>query len=240
MDSLDWKILNKDIEIKETKKKFYNRYFCSLKYFCPGGRALLSSNPNLEEVVNFRLEFEKSYSYNYGGTWRQFRTHYQEINIPQLLEVKLGRDEYKNQLLVRVEEPNITFYTVNESTMYEFANKYLSAWKNNIKTVFVPKDEKSKQSLEQGFILVKQKTDYPYKIVCKSGRCYNKSAITNYLYNLGDTVKVSDSVWTLLENHSDSIWNVWFYTNDPSIADMLNIIEPNFVTNIHKLVVEPE
>lgn len=241
MDSLDWKTLNSNIVIKETKKKFYNRFLYSLKLYCPAARIILNpNNVDISHAVLSRLEFERVY--NYGGSWRgaihaRYRSYNADIEIKQLEYLREIKNKF-DDIKIRIEDPYVQLYANSEEILYDIAKVNFADYVNRLHSVQKPKDANTKKLLESGSIIIKNPINYRYKFVCKSGTCKNKTAILNYLYNLGDEIKASDSIWTLLENNAhDCIWNVWFYANDPNIADMLNIIEYNFVTNIHEVVV---
>lgn len=239
MALLEWKTINSNIEINDTRKKFFNQYFCSLKYRCPGGRIVLNPNITIQDIdaaVKAKNEFERSYHYNYAGSWRSTETRYVDIDAKKLYVLKQIITDYKGLIKLRVENPYVTLYSLNETTLLEITKKYLGKWHQDLKTLYTPKNLQEKEVLEKGNIIVKNPIDYQYKFFCKSGPCYNKNAVAAYLYNLGDLVKVSGSVWSLLEDTTHNhVWNIWFYSNDVDIAEMLNIIEPNFVTNIHEL-----
>lgn len=239
MASLEWKKLNSNVEVKDTKKKLYGKYFCSAKYFCPGGRITLSHENDCIEKIYDALELRKETQrmYNYGGSWLRQKEKIDQIDVHQLLAFKNVMVRYKHVVKYRVEEPYITFYTTSEEELHNLASTDLVKWKDYLKTVNVPADQHAIDVLDQGAIFFKTDIGYKYKFVCKDGTCANKSSIYSYLDNLADDVKVSRTVWTMLERPGSFIWNVWFYANDPNIANMLNIIEPNFITNIHEVVV---
>lgn len=246
MDSLDWKTLNSNIVIKETKKKFYNQYFYSLKIYCPAGRIILNpKNLDIAQAVINRLEFERVY--NYGGSWKHTiqpnyryynsRNYNSDIEIKQLECLREIKNTF-SEIKLRIEDPFVQIYTKSEEQLYEIAKVNFAEYRDRFDSIFRPKSVDAKKLLESGSILIKNPMSYKYKFVCKSGVCQNKRAILNYLDALGEQVKVSNSNWTLLENDTHNyIWNMWLYANDPDIANLLNIIEYNFVTNIHEVVV---
>lgn len=238
MASFEWKKLNSNVRLEDTKKRFYQKYFCSAKYFCPGGRITQHPANNTAEQIHEAIEFRKQYHriYNYGGSWRALREKVDLISIPQLLNFAEVKNLYKESIKIRVEEPYITIYTETEAELHSIVTNDLSAWAHHLDTVYRPLNEKIVEILQTNAILVKTDLGYKYKFICKDGQCNNKQSIYAYLDNLGSQVRVSKTVWTMLERPGSYIWNVWFYANDPSIANMLNIIEPNFVSNIHELV----
>lgn len=239
MDSLEWKRLNSKVSIIETKKKFFNSYYYNLKYFCPGGR-IISNHPEMDlfEITNaIEHRHEMNRHYNYGGSWRVARERLNEIDPLQLADMIAIKKHYAGVVRFRIEEPYVTLYAADESVLYEIAQKQLKQWMHHISAVSRPSIEGLKPLLDEGVIIVKTYIGYKYKFVCKDGNCVNRSAIYSYLQQLGDQVKVSKAVWRMLNRDSSFIWGVWFYADDPNIANMLNIIEPNFVSNIHEVVV---
>lgn len=239
MDSSEWKRLNSKVSIAETKKKFFNSYYYSLKYFCPGGRIIVNQ-PDMDLFgINNAIEHrhEMNRHYNYWGSWRVSRERLNDIDPLQLSDMSTIKKHYANVIRFRVEEPYVTLYASDEAVLYEIAQRHLKRWTHHISAVSRPNRDDLKNLLDEGVILVKTDIGYKYKFICKDGSCANKSSIHGYLQQLGDQVKVSKAVWRMLSKDTPFIWGVWFYGDDPNIANMLNIIEPNFVSNIHEVVV---
>lgn len=231
----EWKKLNSNIQLLDTKKKFFNQYYYNVKYFCPGGRIILhNQNVDLAKAIEIRHQADQRI-HNYGGSWRPRNDNAKKISIEQLSAVRDMIDS-RPGLKVRVEEPSITFYSANEAVLVEIAEQ-LSAYAHHIISVTRPASSHVIDYLESGAILIKKDIGYQYKVFCKESMCRNKVAVYNYLTSIGDQVKMSPSVQKNLSRSGDYVWGVWFYTNEPNIASMLNIIEPNFVSNIHRLVV---
>jgi hypothetical protein len=239
MALFEWKKLNSNVSIIETKKKFFNSYYYNLKYFCPGGRIILN-NPDMDmfkitDAIEHRREMNRHY--NYGGSWRVTRERLKDIDPLQLADMNTIKKNYASVVKFRVEEPYVTLYAADEAVLFEIAQRHLKLWTHHISSVSKPVNENLKNLLDSGAIIVKTDVGFKYKFVCKDGTYYNKSSINTYLQQLGDQVKVSEAVWRMLGKDTTFAWGVWFYANDPSIANMLNIIEPNFVSNIHEVVV---
>lgn len=234
MDSSDWKKLNSNIQILDTKKKFFNQYYYNIKYFCPGGRIILSHTADIVNAIELRNKLSNR-AYNYGGSWRVTRSHNDQIDPGQLQAVRDTTQQYQGTVKVRVEEPNLTFYSVDESVLMDIAVGSMKNHTDKIVSVHRPVDEAAMSQLATGAILIKAATDYEYKVFCKEGMCANKSSIYSYLCALGDQVGMSPAVKSNLARPGNYIWGIWFYTNDPQIVNMLNIIEPKFVANIHRL-----
>ena len=238
MVSFEWKKVNSTVSIIETKKKFFDSYYYNIKYFCPGGR-IIHNDENLDlfqitKAIEDRLEIRRHY--NYGGSWRAAKERINQIDPVQLLDMHTIKKRYGNSVRLRVEEPYVTIYSADEPMLFEISNQ-LKSWAHHLIRVSRPKDDAHKALLDNGVIIAKKDIGYKYKFVCKDGVCTNKSSLGSYLHQLGDQVKVSKAVNHMLCRDGNFIWGVWFYANDPNIANMLNIIEPNFVSNIHEVVV---
>ena len=239
MALFEWKNLNSNVLLEDTRKKLYQKYFCSAKYFCPGGRIIQHPTNDTVEKIEEAIEFRKQYHkiYNYGGSWRAMREKNELIDVRQLLDFSSVKEQYEETIKFRVEEPHVTIYSESEAELYRIVTTELAPWHQRLVTIYRPRNDKIAQVLNSNAIIVKTDLGYKYKFICKDGSCSNKQAVYSYLDNLGDQVRVSKTVWTTLERPGSYIWGVWFYSNDPAIANMLNIIEPNFVTNIHEVVV---
>ena len=245
MVTSEWTNLNSKIIVEDTKKKYFKKYFSSVKFLCPGGRCI--TNPgndySILDLINFRIATDRQL--NYGGSWSaigSWRSHKEmlsQYNLEQLESFRNIRNDYKN-IKFRVEEPNITLYAVNEQELYDIVLKDLSNWTDRIAVVTRPVNDQAREFLENDNILIKVDRGYNYKIVLKEGNISNKVALYNYLCSLGDNIKVSKTVWASLASTRPWVWGAWFYVNDPDLVTMLNIIEPGVVANIHKLELIPE
>lgn len=231
MATLDWTKFNHKIEIKSTKKKMYGRFYFSGQFLCPGGRILQSTHPTIEDAIQHRIEWNKSY--NYGGSWRAAKERVNDISAEKLLDFKQTIDQYQGQIKVRIEEPYITFYTETEEKLEEVVNS-LPAWRKDLKTVCLT-EPGHREMLEKNFVITKTDIGYSHKVVLKDGNYKNKASLHSYLEGLGDVVKVSDGVYRNLEKPYPFVWGIWFYTNDPGVVTMLNMIEPGCVSNIHEV-----
>ena len=111
---------------------------------------------------------------------------------------------------------------------------------DHIESVSGPEDAAAESVLNSGAIIRKKDIGYRYKIIIRDGRysSEDKHTLMTYLNNLGpDTVKVSSTGFEMLKKSTGFVWNLYLYTNDPSIAMFLNLIRPGIVLNCHELVV---
>jgi SMC interacting uncharacterized protein involved in chromosome segregation len=137
---------------------------------------------------------------------------------------------------MRVEEPLMQIYAHNEATLKQIAAVLHDP--EFIQSVTGPENHDQEQLLKSGAIIKHTTSKYNYKVVLRDGRYSSqiKQQILNYLDNLGDIVKISRGSRDMLQLSFSNIWGVFFYTNDPNIADFIRLIEPTVVSNIHKLV----
>lgn len=237
MDSFDWKKLNSNVRVDDTKKKYYGQYYCSLKYFCPGGRIILRTDVDKDTIasaVSLRQSYDRQF--NHGGSWRAIREKIERVDVDQLTAMCNVKLKYSADVKFRVEEPILKIYSRDESTIISIATE-LSSWDDKLQHVSRPRDSSARAQLDSGAIITKTDIGYKYKIMCKDGTCNNKESIVGYLTALEDQVKVSKSVWRNLKSYKNNwTWGIWFYANDPQLVNMLHIIEPGFVTNIHEMV----
>jgi hypothetical protein len=242
-----WKKLNPNIAVRPVKKKLFNQYYYSIKYYCPGGRIILQPNmntfENIDNEASARLNRNKFYlnSMNYGYYPISHNIHNQleenRINSHQLLAMMSAKKRNNDNIKIRIVDPYITFYADNENILLKIAEYDLYAWSSFLEEVSGPESDSLIDLLDKNVIFVKKDIGYRYKFMCKEGRYQNKESIYSYLDQLDDQVKVSNTVWTSLESTKLYLRNIWFYSNNKELAHVLNIIEPNVVTNIHELVI---
>jgi len=236
MVSLDWTSINPYVQIKDTRKKLFDRFFSSIRYNCPGGRLILK--PATTEVIQRGIYLRKTIAmqYNYGGSWRSTNEQADKIDVTQLLDFQDIRSKYGDAVRMRVEEPRVSFYAENESVLYDIAKNDLWAWGDSLEMVTRPRSEESRALLESGAIITKKDINYQYKIILRDGKFANKATIGKYLDNLGQDVKVSRAVSDMLKSTNPFIWGAWFYTNDATLSTTLSLIEPGIILNIHPVI----
>lgn len=230
MDLSFWNNVNLGVEKQETAKQFYGRFLWRLVIRADGGR--LIETPGSIAVA---LAHKKSLrATNWWGNHRGI--NYEAVDISLLENIREIKSTYGNKIRIRIEDPQIQFYTEDEATLIEIAKQLVPS--TCIEKVCGPADAAQEQLLRNGVIIRKLETDYKYKVVLKDGR-YSitiKEQILNYLNNLGDEVKVSKGSKKMLDSKYSHIWGVFFYTNDPSLVTFITLIEPTIVAKIHELV----
>jgi hypothetical protein len=141
---------------------------------------------------------------------------------------------------LRVEEPRIQVYANTEEELINLVLDHLQPFVKQIESIAGPANDSAAEILNSGAILRKKDTGYRYKVIFRDGRYTHeiKMSILNYLNGLDSgTVKIPQSAIDMLQKSTGFIWNLYLYTNDPSITTFLNLISPGLVLNCHELVV---
>ena len=241
MDISKWIQFNPKITVEQTTKKYFGKYLFKIVVYCPAGR-LIDSKGSMNDALIHRREVHKSI--NYGGYWGNRNNKNLDKADVEFLEVL--RELRNNDLLgikLRVEEPSVQIYAESEEKLYEIVTKYFSHLQNNYITAIAgPVDKNAEDILNSGAIIRKKDVGYTHKIIIRDGRYGTdlKQNLLVYLESMGPEIaKVSKSGTELLRKSSGYIWNLYVYTNDPSIVTFLNLIDPNLVLNCHQLIVKP-
>ena len=232
MDTLYWNKLNPTVEFNSTIKQFYNQYLWRMVIDAPGGKLLYSKNPNLEEALEHRKNVKKLYN---PGSWYRRSTNVEQINLNLLSAVRAVKSDFIGQCKMRIEEPNIQFYAQDELTLKKVAEQLPVT--TCIKTVTGP-ELSTIPLLESGAIISRVPVTYTYKFIIRDGRypAQVKQQLLNYLDGLGEDVKLSKTCRDMLGRPYPSIWSVYFYAQDDSIATFISLIGPNLISNIHRMV----
>ena len=238
MASLSWKNLVPNIEVLPTQKIFYKQYLYKLELVAHGGQSI-NSKYSVAESLNVR---ERSYrAINYGGSWAVRMCHsLAKSNVEWLEYLKAFKASVNFDCKIRIEEPRIQIYANSEDELVDLVTNKLQSFVTNIEEISGPATDEAAEILNSGAIIRKTHNGYTHKVILRDGR-YGpeiKEAILQYLDNLNiEMVNMSKSCRSMLSKSSSYIWNCYFYTNDPSIAMFLNLIQPGLVSNIHELVV---
>lgn len=242
MASFDWTKINPAIGIKDTRKKFFSRYYYSARYSCPGGRIISNCDePGMsqDDIIRLLEVRKENYKvYNYSGSWRATRERIDGIDQEQLIEFFRVRAENVPNIRFRIEEPYIKLYAETEDALYRIASRDLFKWRSELLEIQKPASVQALALLDTNAIITRKPNGYTYKVVLRDGRysASTKANLLQYLTDLGELVQMSKTVVRHLKSKGDYIWGVWLYTNDQDIVTMLNLIAPGAVSNIHTLV----
>lgn len=244
MDTLYWTGLNPDIKFSHTTRMMYGQFLYKLSFEIPGSN-LLRFKGDLNELVEQR----NRRSYNYGGSWRQPRPI--DLRDRQLLALaKTVVDELSEEpdvaprggivqpIRVRIEEPNVHFYTTSVQDMVILSKKMLFDNNRHFAGVTHPADANSATLMKDGFVLRKKDFDWKFKVVLRDGRYSEdtKTQLANYLTELGSEVKVPLGLTRQLDR-GGWIWGGYFYTNDPQLTTIVSLINPGLVSKIEEFKV---
>ena len=244
MDTSFWIQYNPKIEVTHTTKKYFGKYLYKLVVYCPAGR-LIDSKPTVSMADALAHRREVTKSINHGGWWgNRYSRDIDNANVEFLSQLQIIRHDRSLGIKLRVEEPRIQIYADSMDKLENLVNTYFdSKWNIFVESVAGPKDSEAEAVLNSGAIIRKNDVGYQYKIIIRDGRytAETKTSLLNYLTNLepGD-IKLPSSGREMLTKSNGFIWNMYLYTNDPSIADFLNIISPGIVSNCHKLVIRSD
>ena len=240
MDISKWIRFNPKLTVEHTTKKYFGKYLYKIVVYCPAGRLIDSKDP-MDKALEHRRSVTKHI--NQSGWWGA--RHHRDLDHANVALLDVLRDIRQNRTLgvkLRVEEPRIQIYATSESDLINLADTQLKLYGSNIESIAGPANDAAAEVLNSGAIIRKKDTGFRYKVIFRDGRYTHeiKMLILNYLGSLeAGTVKVPVSAIEMLEKSTGFIWNLYIYTNDPSITTFLNLISPGIVLNCHELVVMP-
>lgn len=235
-----WTKLTPKIEYIPTRKQFYGQYLCKLTLEVNGSR-LIYANPKdslLEELYR-RIEQYKKYSR--GGSWHSAEKtrELMATNIDEIERLRLLKEEYKNTVRIRVEEPNIQLYTETEAELQEIANRLTPDMQRRLLTVSYPKDAAAERFLREDKIIAKSyRIPQRYKIVFRDGQYSNeiKRNVLNYLLSIDKEIRIPQHTIRMLTSTHSYIWNSYIYADDTSLTTFITLLAPGLVGKIHELV----
>lgn len=232
MDSLYWKQLTPNIDIKYTTKLFYKKYLYRLELTAYGGASI---NTTLD--INTSLAFRhKSYrEINYGGSWRaKMRSQLKQADPAWLTYLQQFKRSVNFDCNIRIEEPKLQIYTNLDSELEEFVRKLPKEFNQYVSGISIPKNDQELALLQAGKKIVKKNPKYPFKLIFRDGNydIQNKNNILNYLDSLGDIVRIPEHCRSQLSKPYTSIWECYVYTKDLGLITFLQIIDPKLIRSI--------
>ena len=238
MDTSFWIRSNPKITVEHTTKKYFGKYLYKIVVYCPAGR-LVDSKESMDVALLHRREISKHI--NQSGWWgvRQNKD-LDHANIEFLSILRGIRQDRTLGVKLRVEEPRIQIYAANEEDLIKLVSTYFQPFKTCIESVAGPEDSVAEDFLNSGAIIRKSDNGYTHKVLIRDGRytAETRETVLQYLDSLGPEIaQLPLSGYGMLNKNSSYIWNLYFYTNDPSVTTFLNLIHPGLVLNIHPLVV---
>ena len=237
MDISTWTRFSPEIAVEYTTKKYYGKYLYKIIMYAPAGRIVDSKNSDLAKALEHRNYIASHINYSWAGN-----NYHKDLDKADIQFLQVLRHIKKNVsgIKMRIEEPRVQIYAATEDELVDLVLDHLQPFRKYLETVSGPENDKSAEILDSGAILRKKNIGYTHKVLIRDGR-YNpesKASILNYLESLGtNLIKVPQSGLDMLTKKSEYIWNLYFYTNDPSMLTFLNLIHPGLVLNCHELVV---
>lgn len=234
MDILFWKNLSKDIKIKDTTKLYFKQYLYKLDVYAPGCKSIGSSDI-AEDITNRQIVAR---TYGTGSWWNiRLRNVLAEADVQWLRSLQDTIAEYPG-IKTRIEDPKISFYCDSEVQAESLARAIDIDYRHMIRSITGPCSAQAQDLLEKNKVLVKKPPEYRYRVWFKEKQFSQDTMqqIYNYLVQLGDVVKIPDRAHEHLNKVADWIWGVYFYTNDPGIADCVSLIHPDIVREVSEMV----
>jgi hypothetical protein len=245
MAMLSWIKLNPTVKVINTKKKFFDSYLYKAVVYAPGCRIILNKkDSDARSMLEKRIQIlTETKSYNYGGSW--FRSTsaeklQKEGKWDQLQFFIDNKEKFKDKIKIRVEEPHISLYSNDEQFLYDVCS---SSYSTRLSEIHKPLNQTAEEVLNRGEIITSKKINYQYKILLKECVIHDsklKLSLSNYLYNLGDSVKATKSLYKNLNSQFSYFNGGYFYAASEDIVTFVNLICPELVSRIYKLtVLEP-
>lgn len=236
-DTSFWTQLNPKLIQLPTRKQYFGRYLCKLVLDAPGARLIDSTQDDLSIALAERLETHRNY--NYGGSWWAHRN--QSIGKTDLGQLAVLRDIKRDypEIRIRIEEPAVQIYTVDEDLLRVIASRFDPDYSHTLTAVELPTEETVKL-LKEGKIITPStsRINFQYKVILRDGTypVETKRQVLSYIQNLGEDAKASKGTTEMLAKNFGYIWGCFVYVNDPNVLTFLNLICPNIVQKIHELV----
>ena len=234
MDLLYWKRRFSQTEVLPVTKKFYRSFLYKMTVYAPGCRSI--HHKDIKEHLDFRRH-GSLVSYNYAGSWYndKMRLMLEQADVDHLKTLQQILYQH-NDVKLRVEEPYVDIYTHSEQKLREVSDMLSNpGW---VKSVSGPINKQAETLLVDNKILRKRKPKWRYKINLKDKKFSSstRTSIRQYLIGLGDEIKIPGSTLHQLTKPHEWIWGCYFYTNDPGIVTMVQLIDPDIVREVCEMV----
>jgi hypothetical protein len=242
MDILSWTKLNPNIRVCSVNKRFYNQYYYKLEVSVTGSGFLRKPELTIESQADARKLHNQVRKVNFGGSWRHNcirDPNAQDIEI--LNKISHARGKHPD-LKLRVEEPSLQIYSVDEDSLYKFAAEITHSNNQHLVSIGKPLTPEHLALLEKGFTISSKLTDYPIKVHIREGRygLQTKQQILNYLQNVPEEVHLPDHFVSSFSKEFESVWNCYFYAKDRSILTMVALICPSLVRAVEEYHLSPD
>jgi hypothetical protein len=234
MDTLFWTAFNPDIRLLETRRPMHGKCLYRFTVSVHGSAVLRDRDHSLNELIDARNH--RSRYYNSGGSWRNPRpiapSDYTLLNI-----MRNARETLSDQIVVRIEEPNVSFYCADQGPLKDLAlalqfndNSHFTSWT-------APADDESLKLLQDGKVIKLRPTKYKYKIVFRDGSYSDQTreGLIKWIEHQDSTeVGVPNNLTRSLSSNHRFIWGGYIYVNDPRHATILSMIDPRLVAKLEE------
>jgi hypothetical protein len=242
MDTSSWIQHNPSVQIAHTVKKFYGQYLYKMVVVAHGGSSIRSKMDIANDIQHRKFVQNSGHTIvRWFGYTRAAKAKLDEADIPFLEMIKLVKADKARGFKIRIEEPEIQIYAASEDQLLNLvANEFTVEQRQYIRIIVGPENQAAATLLGSGAILRSTSNGYKYKVIVRDGRYdeETKQNIRAFFTNIGpDEVMVTEAGLHALNAPGNYMWNLYFFCNDPSIVDFLQLISPGCVSNIHELVV---
>ena len=238
MATLSWTKLSPTVEIHPTTKKFYDQYLFKIALCCPAGRIILNTKLSISTLLQHRAERDKRF-YSWGGVWARNpigRYTTEDAQVAQIQYYQQVRARHREEIKLRVEEPNVSIYSNDAQLLYNIASGDPRNGACPLRAVHLPINDDARELLDNGNILSNAKNPYKYKVLMRLNDipAESKLQISNYLDSLGDDVRVTAGCRKILLDEQK--WGgAYFYSMDNSMIMFINLISPDAVVGFYPL-----
>ena len=228
-DLSQWYKINKDIKIVPTKKKYYNDFVHKLVYRNIYRAGLVVSSRTEQELVNRLQATSASYSQHTVLTLSKL--------LKPLFDLYQTRGEH---LRIRIESSSVSLFSKDLDCLYKISQEYLDIYNDRAHLLTTVLDEQQQEHLDNNLIIVKEQTDYRYRVSIRDGfysSFQDRQSLATYLESLGDEIKCTKRFINSIRSSNKYIQIGYFYVRDPRVIDMIRLIIPNLVRRVDQLVV---
>jgi len=222
MSSLHWSNLNPTIRHVPTTKKFYNRYTNKIAYRVLGVY-IIPLAKNAEDISTYVFR----------------RNSVNGLDIPTLIKFSESYLQRGDKFKWRCEGNSLSIFAEKEEDLYELASATLKDYATKLQSITTIASEEDRSIIESGRIIMRQPTDFRYKISIREGFKYSEDRynLAQYLKSIRSEIKISDFLLTTMLSKYKYLHSCYFYVNDPKIVDMIALVAPKLVKQIQEVVI---
>lgn len=198
-------------------------------------RAVGSSLLRYADSLDEGIDMYNNRKYNYGGSWRNRKLNDYDIQLLNIIKQATATDATPSGIKIRIEDPNIQFYSVGHAELVDLATKLHFDDNAHFESFMQPDNADNAKLLADGFVLKKKKIEWPYRLIVRDGRysTETKQSLKRYLQQLGTDIKVPKSLWEQLDR-GGWIWGGYIYLKDNQLATIFQMIEPRLVAKVEE------